>query len=195
MVASRTRGAVRKPKREPEDHRNLLWKGTTRQQKRDLNFLLNKMYFRSIDVPKVLNWKTMETLGCDKIMADVLLVRKVTGSEFVTSQMWKRAVEIREPIYIEWCFEFFSSLRVKRDITDEEALAGTFMKFSLGGVERRVTLFEFGKLWGLYSDEEMKSGMLERLVVEGGRTGEFDGEKFWKEISGEDARIYGKRRV
>ena len=84
MVASRTRGALRKPKREPEDHPNLLWRGTTRQQKRDLNFILNKMYFRSIDVPKVLNWKTMETLGRDKIMADVLMVRKVIGSEFVT---------------------------------------------------------------------------------------------------------------
>ena len=161
ILASRTRGALRKPKREQEDHPNLLWKGTTRQQKRDLNFILNKMYFRSIDVPKVLNWKTMETLGCDKIMADVLMARKVIGSEFVISQMWKKAVEIREPIYIEWCLEFFSSLRVKRDITDEEALTGTFMKFRLGGVERRLTLYEVGKLPWLYSDEEMKSGMLE----------------------------------
>ena len=76
-----------------------------------------------------MNWTTLKTLGCDEIMNDVLMVKKVIGDEFVTSQMWRRAVEIREPIYIEWCLEFFSSLRVKQDISDEEALTGIFMKF------------------------------------------------------------------
>jgi hypothetical protein len=137
MVASRTRGTLKNPKREPEDHPNLLWKGATKQQKKNFNTIPNRLYFRSIDVPRALNWTTLKTLGCDEIMNDVLMVKKVIEDEFVTSQMWRKAVEIREPIYIEWCLEFFSSLRVKQDISDEEAKTVTFMKFRLGGVERR----------------------------------------------------------
>jgi hypothetical protein len=56
-------------------------------------------------------------------------------------------------------------------------------------------LFEFGKLLGLYTEKELQNEKLERLVVEGGRTGEFYGDKFWTEISGEDVRVYGRKRV
>ena len=66
-IASRTRGALA-PKREPEEHPNLLWRGASKVDKRTLNFNLNKLYFRSIDVPRILNWKTMRTIGCDKII-------------------------------------------------------------------------------------------------------------------------------
>ena len=157
MVASRTRGALKNPKREPEDHPNLLWRDATKLQKKNFYTILNKLYFRSIDVPRVLNWTTLKTLGCDEIMNDVLMVKKVIGDEFVTSHMWRKAIEIREPIYIERCLEFFSSLRAKQDISDEEAKTGTFMKFRLGGVERKVTLFEFGKLLGLYTEKKLQN--------------------------------------
>ena len=83
-IASRTRGALA-PKREPEDHPNLLWRGASRADKRILNFNLNKLYFRSIDVPRVLSWTTLVTLGCDKVMEDILLVREIYGNEMVTS--------------------------------------------------------------------------------------------------------------
>ena len=83
-IASRTRGALA-PKREPEDHPNFLWKGASRADKRMLNFNLNKLYFRSIDVPRVLSWTTLATLGCDKVMEDILLEREIYGNEMVTS--------------------------------------------------------------------------------------------------------------
>lgn len=126
----------------------------------------------------------------------MLLVRETFGHEIVTSQMWKRAVEIKEPIYMEWCLEFFSSVVVKKEITNEEVMTDKFLRFRLGGVEREVTLYEFGKLLGIYSKEEMNSDHFEKLVTNGGRVvGDFDADAFWKEISGEDVIVYGKKRV
>ena len=78
-----------------------------------------------------------------KLSVIPLSVKVVIGHEYVTSQMWKKSLEIREPIYMEWCLEFFSSLSVKKEISDEGVLEDRFMKFRLG-VERSVTLQEFG---------------------------------------------------
>lgn len=97
---------------------------------------------------------------------------------------------------MEWCLEFFSSLAVKKEISNEEVMTDKFMRFRLGGIERKVTIYEFGKLLGIYSEEEMKSVHFERLVTDGGRMiGNFDANAFWKEISGEDVIVYGKKRV
>ena len=138
----------------------------------------------------------MKELGCIEILEDILLVRVVYGHEIVTSQMWKRAIEIREPIHMEWCLEFFSSLLVKKEIFDEGLLTDEFMKFRIGGVERSITLLEFGKLLGIYSEEDMRDVNFERLVMEGERMiGNFNADGFWKEISGEDVRVFGKKRV
>ena len=42
----------------------------------------------------------------------------------------------------------------------------------------------------------MKNDIFEKLVTDGGRVvGEFDTDAFWKEISGEDVRVYGKKSV
>ena len=44
--------------------------------------------------------------------------------------------------------------------------------------------------------EEMGDVNFERLVLEGERSkGNFYAAEFWKEISGEDVRVYGKKRV
>ena len=45
MIASRTRGALKNPKREPEDYPNLLWRGATKLQKNNFNTIMNKLYF------------------------------------------------------------------------------------------------------------------------------------------------------
>lgn len=193
-VASRTRGAMKKGN--PDEHPNLLWKGVGKAEKRTLNKRLNRLYFREIDVPRIMDRRIMRNLGCEEVLEDMLLVKVVIGHEYVTSQMWKRALEIKEPIYMEWCLEFFSSLSVKKEISDEGILEDKFMKFRLGGVERSVTLLEFGKLLGIYSEQEMGSTTFEPLIMIGEKTiWNFDADEFWKEISGEDVRVYGKRRV
>ena len=98
---------------------------------------------------------------------------------------------------MEWCLEFFSSLAVKKEISNEDVMTDKLMRFRLGGIEREreVTIYEFGKLLGIYSDEEMESVHFERLVTDGGRMiGDFDADAFWKEISGEDVRVYGEKK-
>ena len=106
-------------------------------------------------MPRIVSWRIMKELGCIEILEDMLLVRVVYGHEIVTSQMWKREIEIKEPIHMEWCLEFLSSLLVKKEIFYEGLLTDEFMKFRLGGVERSITLLKFGKLLGIYSEEEM----------------------------------------
>ena len=66
-------------------------------------------------------------MGCDEILDDMLLIRVVFRNEVVNSNMWKKAVDIKEPIYKEWCLEFFSTLTLKKEITDEGVLTDKFM--------------------------------------------------------------------
>ena len=45
----------------------------------------------------------MRNLGCEKDLKNMLLVRVVFPDEVVDSFMWKKAVEIKESVYKEWC--------------------------------------------------------------------------------------------
>ena len=125
----RTRGAIEreKNKRETKYHPNLRWNGVTREEKREFNDKLTKIVDRDIDIPRIVDWRVMRNLGCEKDLENMLLVRVVFPDEVVDSFMWKKAVEIKESVYKEWCLEFFSSLRVKREMSDNEILTEEIM--------------------------------------------------------------------
>ena len=106
-IASRTRGALLAPKKKPDEHPNLIWKNLDRVERKILNNKLNRLSEREIDVPRIISWRIMKQLGCNEFLEDMLLMRVVYGHRIVTSEMWKRALEIREPIHMEWCLEFF----------------------------------------------------------------------------------------
>jgi hypothetical protein len=138
----------------------------------------------------------MRNLGCDKILVDILLVRMVFSEEIIGSFIWKKAVEIKENTYKEWCLEFFSTVKVKKEIADEELFAEGIMKFRLGGTKHTVTLLELGRLLGVYSEEEVGIENFKKLIVKGERKKKnFDGDKYWEEISGENVKVFGKKRV
>lgn len=71
-----------------------------------------------------------------------------------------------------------------------------FLTFRLRGEERIVTLWEFGRFLGLYSEEEMRNENLKYLIMHGEREKfDFNAEDYWMEINEEDDRIYGRKRV
>ena len=56
-------------------------------------------------------------------------------------------------------------MKVKKEITDDEVFNEEIMKFRLGGVKKSVILLEFGRMLGIYFDEELSSENFIRLSL------------------------------
>ena len=141
------------------------------------------MVTKDIYSPCIVDWDFLNKMGCGE-----------TVEEIVDSFIWRKAVEIKENVYREWCFEFFSTVKVKKEIADTELFTEGIMKFRLGGTEHTVKLMELGRLLGVYSEEEVGSENFKKLVAMGERKNKnFDGDKYWEEISGQNVKVFGKK--
>ena len=59
-----------------------------------------------------------------------------------------------------------------------------------------MTLYQFIRLLGVYSEEEVSNDNFKHLIMRGERRMvEFDSKAYWEEISGEDVRVYGRKNV
>ncbi|GJQ92787.1 hypothetical protein Tco_0003926 [Tanacetum coccineum] len=68
---------------------------------------------------------------------------EIGGNEEVfTSEAWRRAFDIREPIYTGLCHEFFSTYEFDEEVTDEELTTKKLIKFKLGGRGHSLRLLE-----------------------------------------------------
>lgn len=80
-MAKRTRGAKKEMEKEQEqkseDHPNLLWPGVDKIRKGFHNDILWEISIREIHVPRIVDWKVMEKLGCHEILDDMILARLV----------------------------------------------------------------------------------------------------------------------
>lgn len=82
-------------------------------------------------------------------------------------------------------------MQMKSRVTSDK-----FLDFRLGGKKHEVTLFEFGNLLGLYSNEDLSNKDFKFLVISGVRSkNNFDAHGFWKRISKEDKLEYGESKV
>ena len=146
--------------------------------------------------PRVMDWNVMKELACDEFLEEMLIIRIIWDRKVLTSDMWIRAFNIREPIYKEWCLEFLCSMQMKERITDVGAMTDKFLTFRLGGKKHEVTLFELGNLLGLYSDKDLSNKDFKFLIITGVRNkSSFDAHGYWKQISTEDNLEYGKSKV
>ena len=155
-----------------------------RVEKKVLNSKLSRLCEREIHVPRIVDWRIIKNLGCFEWIEDMLLVRMVFNTEIVTSWIWKRALEIREPIYKEWVLEFLSSVKVLKEIRDEGIETDPFISFRLGGESMNVSLIQFGRMLGLISEQEACNEKFIYKISKRERTkGDFDATTYWKEIS------------
>ncbi|GJW42723.1 hypothetical protein Tco_0071522 [Tanacetum coccineum] len=102
-------------------------------------------------------------MGCAKTIEEMLEIKviEVGGNEEVfSSEAWRRAFDINEPIYMELCHEFFSTFESNE---------------------------EFSRHLGLYKREEILEEGFE-VYFQGGLRDDnyFDANEYWTKISTED---------
>jgi hypothetical protein len=142
-----------------------------------------------VSPPKYLHPVQAQHFG---IQADIVRWFRIEvriDDRLVTSNMWNNVFGNREPVYRELCLEFYSTLRVKkelhkiRDIFEERCI-----QFYCGGVLRKMTVAQFGYYAGMYSEAELNNSDFRGLLRQGLFVKQsFDDEsltQYWSRITG-----------
>ncbi|GJX43865.1 hypothetical protein Tco_0260541 [Tanacetum coccineum] len=128
-----------------------------------------KQWKKHIYSPCVVNWDILNRMGCDGEIDDMLRIKvreAESGKEIFTSVAWIRAFNINEPIYAEFCHEFYSTYEFEVCASDE-LQTNKIIKFRLGGRAHSLTLLEFARRLGLYQATELDEGGF-NVYFEGG---------------------------
>ncbi|GKE06033.1 hypothetical protein Tco_1398051 [Tanacetum coccineum] len=85
-------------------------------------------------------------------------VYKMGGQEEIfTSEAWRNAFDINEPIYTELCHDFYSTYEFDEEVTNEELIKKKLIKFRLGRRAHSLTFdehFNARENWLSISSEE-----------------------------------------
>ncbi|GKA16593.1 hypothetical protein Tco_0696340, partial [Tanacetum coccineum] len=109
------------------------------------------------------------------------------GEEIFTSLAWIRAFNINEPIYAEFCHEFYSTYEFDEVCASDELQTKNIIKFRLGGSAHSLTLLEFARRLGLYQATELDEDGF-NVYFEGGLLSDehFNAQEYWLSISREE---------
>ncbi|GJV65637.1 hypothetical protein Tco_1476465, partial [Tanacetum coccineum] len=83
-----------------------------------------------------------------------------------------RAFNIREPIYLEICREFYATYEFDEVCADDELQSKKIISFRLGGRAHSLTLLEFARRLGLYHTDELEEEGFD-TYFQGGYTSEW----------------------
>ncbi|GJU14432.1 hypothetical protein Tco_1142398 [Tanacetum coccineum] len=103
---------------------------------------------KQIYSPFIVDWNILNTLGCGNTIGDMLEVKiSEIGSDEVlfTSEAWKRAFDINEPIYTELCHEFYANFEFDEALADDELLKKKAIKFRFCGKAYSMSILDFAK--------------------------------------------------
>ncbi|GJW03072.1 hypothetical protein Tco_1561928 [Tanacetum coccineum] len=140
-------------------HEFLLWEGCNKDAKSRYNNRLAQLLPRYIYSPCIINWDVLKKMGCDGEIDDMLRIRvreAASEEEVFTLVAWIRAFNINEPIYAEFCHEFYSTYEFDEVCADDELQSKKIIKFRLGGRAHSLTLLEFARRLGLYQAVELE---------------------------------------
>ncbi|GJR54910.1 hypothetical protein Tco_1405431 [Tanacetum coccineum] len=115
-------------------------------------------------------WNVLNTLGCGNVIEDMLEVRvNEIGSDEVlfTSEAWKCAFDINEPIYTELCHEFYATFEFDEAVADDELMTKKTIKFRLCGKAYAMSILDFAKRLGLYTSAEILDYGFETYFIRG----------------------------
>ncbi|GKD63431.1 hypothetical protein Tco_1305539 [Tanacetum coccineum] len=68
-----------------------------------------------------------------------------SGEVLFSSEAWKHAFDINEPIYIELCHEFYTTFEFDEDVADDELMMKKAIKFRLCGKAYAMSILDFAK--------------------------------------------------
>ena len=149
----------------PGGHPWLLWPGATRDERIVLNNRLAEIHMRTINRPKIIHDDVFSALDRDDDFGMMFTIRLRVSNGYYDINPWTRAFTIREDIYPEWVMEFYSTLVITNQISVENIDTDEVIFFRLGGVQRRCTSPEWGRLTGLFSRAEARNARLMRAYA------------------------------
>ena len=140
----------------PRGHPWLLWPGATRDERIILNNRLAEIHMRAINRPKIIDADVFAALDIDDDFGMMFTTRLRVGNGEYDINPWTRAFTVREDIYPEWVMEFYSSLVITNQISVENIDTDEVIFFRLGGIQRRYTFPEWGRLTGMFTRAEAR---------------------------------------
>ncbi|GJY99319.1 hypothetical protein Tco_0516749 [Tanacetum coccineum] len=135
-------------------HPNLLWAGYSRDSKMKYNIVRSHLLPKQVFVHCVIDWTVLNRMGCAETIEEMLEIKVIEmggNEEVFSSEAWRRAFDINEPIYMELCHEFFSTFKFNKEVTGEELTKKKIIRFRLGGRAHFRSLLEFARHLGLYN--------------------------------------------
>ncbi|GJR81475.1 hypothetical protein Tco_0152260, partial [Tanacetum coccineum] len=93
----------------------------------------------------------------------------------------------KEPIYVELCYEFYSTYEFDEVCADDELQSKKIIKFRLGGRAYNLTLLEFARRLRLYHADELEEDGFDMYFQGGLRSDDnFNAHNYWLSISREE---------
>ncbi|GKD41988.1 hypothetical protein Tco_1266633, partial [Tanacetum coccineum] len=93
------------------------------------------------------------------------------------------AFNIREPIYLELCHEFYATYEFDEVCAGDELQSKKIISFRLGGRAHSLTLLEFSRKLGLYHVEELEEDGFDIYFQGGLRSDEnFNSREYWERV-------------
>ncbi|GJX51191.1 hypothetical protein Tco_0278036 [Tanacetum coccineum] len=171
-------------------HEFLLWGSSNRAAKSRYNTNLARLLPKQIYSPIIMDWDVLNNMGCVEEIETMLEIKvyEMGGQEEIfSSEAWRRAFDINEPIYTELCQEFYSTYKFDEVVTNDELMTKKLIKFRLCGRGHTLTLLEFSRRLSLYHSDEINEEGFEVYFQGGLRSDEnFNARDYWLSISSEE---------
>ncbi|GJR37908.1 ribonuclease H-like domain-containing protein [Tanacetum coccineum] len=171
------------------DHDFLLWEGCNNEAKSRYNTKLVNLLPRHVYSSCVVNWDVLNGIGCDGEIDDMLRIKlreAKSNEEIFTFVAWIRAFNIKEPICVELCYEFYSTYEFDEVCADDELQSKKIIKFRLGGRAHNLALLEFACRLGLYYADELEGDGFDVYFQGDLHSDEnFNAQEYWLSISRE----------
>ncbi|GKC80319.1 hypothetical protein Tco_1131093, partial [Tanacetum coccineum] len=151
-------------------HEFLLWGNCNLTLKNRYNTNLAGNLSKQIYSPFIVDWNVLNTLGCGNAIEDMLegRVNEMGRIEVLfTSEAWKRAFDINEPIYTKLCHEFYATFKFDEAVADDELMMKKAIKFRLCGKAYSMSIPDFAKRLGLYTSAKIQDYGFETYFIGG----------------------------
>ncbi|GKE13971.1 hypothetical protein Tco_1421548 [Tanacetum coccineum] len=171
-------------------HEFLLWGNCNMTLKNKYNTNIAGNLSKQIYSPFIVDWNVLNLLGCDNAIEDMLEVRvNEMGSNEVlfTSEAWKRAFDINEPIYTELCHEFYATFEFDEVVADDKSMTKKEINIRVCVKAYSMSVLDFGKCLDLYTGAEIQEYGFETYFIGGLRNDDdFSPNQYWLNISSEE---------
>ncbi|GJV41533.1 hypothetical protein Tco_1419973 [Tanacetum coccineum] len=135
----------------------LLWGTSNRAAKSKYNTNLARLLPKQICSSIIVDWEIFNNMGSTEPIEEILEIKVYAmggDEEIFTYEVWRRAFNIREPVYVELCHEFYVTYEFDETVTDEELMLRKVIKFKLGGRGLRDDdHFNVNQYWSEISSE------------------------------------------